>query len=77
MNKQTRKTLDEQVNKITEIKSTIESIRDDEDEKLNNLPEGLQESDLGSRLSDAVENLDSALESLDDAISSIEEATQL
>ena len=57
---------------MQELHSTLESLRDEEQEAFDNLPEGLQQADRGqsmeaiaSALDDAVDTLSSALGDID------------
>ena len=43
----------------------MEAIRDEEEEKYDNLPEGLQESEMGETLQEVYDKLDSIAGSLD------------
>ena len=42
------------------MKSSIETIRDEEQDSYDNLPESIQDRDRGQAMSDAIDNLDSA-----------------
>lgn len=74
MTKQDRKELELrilEVEKARDIlsaqKESIEQLRDEQQEKFDNLSEGLQQSEMGSRLEDAVNKLDEALQSAETA----------
>lgn len=54
--------LEEGVNE--DIASALEEIRDDLQDKLDNMPEGLQEGDVGQLLQERIDALDSAIEDL-------------
>lgn len=65
MNKQTRKQLAELRDKVDSLKSQLldfseqaQEIRDEEDEKYYNLPDGLQESKVGQSIQEGVEYLE-------------------
>ena len=73
MNKQNRKKLQGYVDSLEEIKSNIETMMEDETEKLDNMPEGLQESERGEAMQEAIDNLESASSSLEDAIDYLNE----
>jgi hypothetical protein len=49
---------------IESVISDLESLRDETDEKFNNMPEGLQQGDTGQLLEERVENLDSWISDL-------------
>lgn len=73
MNAKGRKELRSYVDQLEEIKSCIETMQEDETEKLDNMPEGLQESERGEAMQEAIENLESASSSLEEAIDYINE----
>ena len=75
MNKDLRKELERANTLIKEAKEIVESSRDKERDKLDNMPEGLLQSDHGqqvvtaaSALEDTVYDLDSAIENINTAI---------
>lgn len=49
---------------IDAIVSDLETIRDDCQDKLDNMPEGLQEGEVGQLLSDRIDQLDAAIDDL-------------
>lgn len=67
MNNKRRKQIDKAISMLTTASNFIESIRSDEEEYMDNMPENLQGS---SRYSDA----EDACNCLEDAISDIESA---
>lgn len=73
MNKQNRKTLQGCVDSLDEIKSNIETMMEEEQEKLDNMPESLQESERGEAMQEAIDNLESASDSLEEAIDYLNE----
>jgi len=74
MNKARRKAIDELVAKFEDLKCDIESIQEEEQEYLDNMPESLQGGEKGDIAQTAIDEMDSAISSLDEAISSIETA---
>lgn len=86
MNAQRRKALADLMDRltplaatITDIKDALESIRDEEQDSFDNMPEGLQQSDRGQASEEAISTLDSAIDDLenfdiDNIVSSIDEA---
>lgn len=88
VNKKQRKTLDgliEQLGdlagKLDDLKNEIEAIKDEEQEKLDNMPDSLRDGDKGDTLSSIIEMLQTAEdkageanEAADEAKSSLEEA---
>lgn len=53
-------------NELFELKTDLESIRDEEQESFDNLPEGLQASEQGQNSEAAVSALETAIGSLED-----------
>jgi DNA repair ATPase RecN len=58
---------------LSEIQSEIESIRDEEQEYLDNMPEAMQSGSKGEVAQDAINNLGSAYEPIDSLLSTLEE----
>ncbi len=54
------------------IQEAIESVRDDEQEAYDNLPESLQEGDKGSAMQAAIEQLDDGHQALSDIMEAFE-----
>ncbi|MBR6031298.1 MAG: hypothetical protein IKP36_04975 [Bacteroidaceae bacterium] len=73
MNKARRKWLEDIIGKLEEQKMEIESVRDEEQEMLDCMPESLHESERGQTMSENIDELDSAASDLDDIISSLQE----
>jgi hypothetical protein len=76
MNKRDRVELDKAVTLIEEAKAIVESIGESEQEKFDNLSEGLQQSERGEGFQSAAEELSNVATSLEDAISSIQTASE-
>ena len=76
MNKQDRKMIEGYISQLQDLKDNVESMRDEETEKLDNMPDGLQESERGEAIQDAIDNLDSASDSIGDAIDYLNELTE-
>ena len=81
MNKERRKEIDNLLLQVSEcvtrldcLKQDIETIRDEEQECYDNLPESLQQGEKGEAMSQAVEYLESAISAIDSAIDSANEA---
>lgn len=75
MNKEDRKQLQEALDKIQSAKETIEEISGSEQEKFDNLSEGLQQSEKGIAFEENATTLEIVCGYLDDAISEIENLT--
>lgn len=76
MNKQNRKVIEGYINSLEDIKSCIETMLEYETEKLDNMPEGLQESERGEALQNAIDNLESASDAIGEAIDYLNEAME-
>ncbi len=84
MNKQRRKELakliadaEKIVGMIEDLKSGLETIRDEEQEVYDNMPESIQGGDRGSAAEAAIEKLESAIEKcegFDDIVSDLDDA---
>ena len=68
MNKERRKSIERIVDKLNEIQADLTSIRGDEEEAYDNLPEGIQSSERGDSMQEAIEAMDDADGSLKEAI---------
>ena len=76
MNKARRKAIDELVAKFEDLKCDIESIQEEEQEYLDNMPESLQESEKATIAQEAIDNLEEAFNSIEEAIESLGTAAQ-
>lgn len=76
MNKIRRKALSEIVDRLEELRSDLEGIKEEEEEYRDNMPGNLQGSERYDAADAACDNLDSALGTLEDAINYIEEAAE-
>ena len=73
MNKQNRKELQDYVDSIEEIKLNIETMMEEEQEKLDNMPESLQESERGEAMQNAIDQMEYGIDSLQEAIDNLSE----
>lgn len=73
MNKQDRKQLEKALNLINEGLEIMSAIKDQEEEKFDNLPEGIQESERGEQFQENIDNLDSAISDIEGVIEYVEE----
>ena len=73
MNNTKRREIRKLASQLETIKELAEQLRDDEQEKLDNMPPSLAEGTAGEGMSEAIENLNSAVDSIEDAVSSLEE----
>ena len=73
MNKARRKKIEEIREAISSLYDDLESVKIDEEDAFDNLPESLQESDRGESMQDAIDHLDSACDMLQEAIDELED----
>ncbi len=64
MNKQQRKKLSDMLDEIEGYVSTLEEMSNEEQEKYDNMPEGLQDTERGQAIQDAADNLQQAADDL-------------
>lgn len=76
MNADRRKKIEALRQKIAEALSEAESIRDEEQDYLDNMPESLQQGERGERAQAAVEALDSLVDHLTEADSDLDTAAE-
>lgn len=74
MNKTIRKRINELIEGLQSIRNEIEMIAEEEQEKFDNLPEGIQATERGENLEAAAEALQSGMDSIDEAIEYFQEA---
>ncbi len=72
MNKLRRKSLQKIFDKLSDLMEEIESIRDEEDESRENMPENLHGSERYEQSETASYNMDEAIERISSACDSIE-----
>lgn len=72
MNAQGRKEIAKYIATLEEIKDKLESMQEDEQDKFDNMPEGLQESERGEAMQEAIDAIETACGSLDDAIDTLQ-----
>ena len=73
MNAQGRKEIAKYIASLEEIKDKLDSMMDEEQDKFDNMPEGLQESERGEAMQEAIEQLETACDNLDEVISALKE----
>ena len=76
MNKNDRKELEKALTLLGEAQEIIDAIKDGEQEKFDNLSEGLQQTEKGQKFEETVSTLEDAWSSIDEAIGSINEAME-
>ena len=76
MNAQRRKQITAAQEKIRAAIEALETLRDEEQDSFENLPESMQQGERGEKMQSAVDSIESAIGDLENAESSLEEATQ-
>lgn len=74
MNNNRRKQIDDILEQLNPLLLEIESVKDEEQEAYDNLPESMQNGDKGEKMSDAVNNLEYAFDSQTEVIDYLESA---
>lgn len=59
------------IDELNEISTKVEELRDEEQEKLDNMPESFQNGEKGKALEDVVEKLTTAMECLNEVLGSV------
>lgn len=72
MNKNDRKDLEKAVELVNSARDIVETIKYSEEEKYENLSEGLKCSEKGEKFMENVDELDSVISSMEDITSEIE-----
>lgn len=73
MNAKDRKKVGEWIENLSKVKSEIEDMQQDQQDKYDNMPEGLQDSEKGEALEEAANTLEEVSESVGSAIESLQE----
>ena len=76
MNNKRRKYLSDIVVMLNDVYYKVESIKDDEQYCLDNIPENLSESERAEKIEDSVDCLDDALACIEEAINNINNAVE-
>lgn len=76
MNKNDRKELEKALVLLGEAQEIIDAIKDGEQEKFDNLSEGLQQTEKGQKFEETVSTLEDAWNSIDEAVGSLNEAME-
>ncbi len=76
MNKIRRKNLEQLIEQLEVVRSTLDDLKGEEEECLLNLPENLMGSDRYQSMDDAVDALDEALDEIENAIGDIQTAIE-
>lgn len=75
MNATRRRELSKIYDAIEELRSQIETLREDEQDAFDNMPEPFQYTERGSKMESYIDQMDNACDSLQEAMEYIEEIT--
>ena len=73
MNNTRRKSIQKIINGITALKEDLETLLDEEQEYLDNMPDNLQESERAEVAQDAIDNMETAIDNLDECVDTLGE----
>ena len=76
MNKERRKRIESIKEKLSDLQSDIDELKDEEQEAYDNLPESFQHGERGESISQAIDNLYYACSSIEEAIDYLNEAIE-
>jgi len=76
MNNTRRKQIQGIIDKLEDLKCNIESLKDEEQEAFDNLPEGIQASERGEAMESAVYNLEEGYDIIDMVIDFLMESIE-
>lgn len=71
MNNTRRKAIMKIAERLEELKTDFELLRDEEQEAFDNMPESIQESERGEHVENIIYNMDEVLENLESAFDTI------
>lgn len=74
MNKIRRKAIQDIIDQLEELKSSVEELQQEEEEYRDNIPENMQGSERYETADNACSNLYDAVDGLENVISSLDEA---
>ena len=76
MNRNRRKEIKSAIEQLQKLCSTIENLRDEEQDYFDTMPENFQYGERGEAAEEAITNLEDALSIIEDAIGSLELAAE-
>ena len=76
MNKRRRLRLQTAIEVIENAKIELESIRDEEQECFDNLPESIQYGERGDEMQENIDDIDSEISNLEDVISNLNDIVE-
>ena len=75
MNKDRRKRVDQQIERLQQIQEDLQALIDEEEEAFENLPESFQGGEQGARIREALDILDQALSYVNGAEADLSDLT--
>ena len=76
MNNKRRKAINDISDSVRTLQTKIDTLKDEEQDYYDNMPENFQESERGEIAEEAIDNLQSAYDSLEETIGHLNEAAQ-
>lgn len=73
MNRERRKRLMQLSEKLSEVRTSLEIILQEEEEAFDNMPESLQESERGEQMQEYIETIGEAISGIEDTESNLED----
>ncbi len=73
MNRDRRKRLMQLSEKLSEVRTSLESILEEEENAFDNLPESIQESEKGELMQGYIENIGEAISNIEETEACLEE----
>lgn len=74
MNKARRAVLNKIINGLNDLLDELNTVKEDEEDAMDNIPESLQGSAMYESMEEAVDHMNDAFDALEDVISSLENA---
>lgn len=76
MNNDRRKSIDKIISALGGLLSDAETIRDEEQDAFDNMPESLQQGEKGDKAQEAISNLEEAISSIESARDALDNAKE-
>ncbi|MBM6866392.1 hypothetical protein H6A66_14625 [Bacteroides caecigallinarum] len=73
MNRERRKRIMQLSEKLSEVRTSLESICEEEEDAFDNMPESLQESERGEQMQEYIETMEEAISNIEEIESNLEE----
>lgn len=73
MNRKRRKRIMQLAEKLSEVRTSLESILKEEEDAFDNMPESLQESERGEQMQEYIETMEEAISNIEEMESNFKE----